>query len=200
MDASNIRNREQPETLLAMYEIEITDRQSQLSLPVDDIRTCAEKLLAEERVASACISLVFVSDREIHQLNRDFLQHDYPTDVISFLLDERPADLQGANPNSPKGYGKHLDGEVVISTETALRSAREYRWSAEQETILYMVHGLLHLVGYDDLSGDERADMRRRELEILSLFGMEPPRSPMDDPPEDTSVHSSPPDREASDS
>jgi len=182
-----------------MYEIEITDRQSQLSLPTTDIRKCAETLLAAEQVVSASISLVFVDDRQIHQLNRDYLQHDYPTDVISFLLEERLPEDNGATPDSPKGYGKHIDGEVIVSTETAIRSAKEYRWSAEQETILYVVHGLLHLAGYDDLSDGERAMMRRREQEILQLSGMEPPRTEMDDPPEERRVHSSPPDREVSD-
>lgn len=183
-----------------MYQIEITDRQSQLSLPIADIRKCAETLLAEEQVASASISLVFVNDREIHGLNRNYLQHDYPTDVISFLLEERRPHTDDTTPESPRGYGKHLEGEIVVSTETAIRSAKEYRWSAEQETILYVVHGLLHLAGYDDLSADERAVMRRREQEILNFSGMEPPRTTMDDPPEEPRVHSSPPDREVSDS
>jgi probable rRNA maturation factor len=184
-----------------MYEIEITNRQSQLSLPTGDIRKCAETLLAEEQVASASISLVFVDDREIQRLNRDYLQHDYATDVISFLLEERLPDRDDASPESPRGYGKYLDGEVIVSVETAIRSAEEYRWSAEQETILYVVHGLLHLVGYDDVSDDERAVMRRREQEIFHLSGMEPPGTAMDDPPEEPRLHSSPPsDREVSDS
>lgn len=183
-----------------MYEIEMTDRQSQLPLPVEEIRQCAEKLLEDEHVASARISLVFVTDREIHEINRDYLQHDYPTDVISFLLEERLPDSEDAIPDVPRGYGKHLEGEVIVSPETAIRASQEFHWSAQQETILYVVHGLLHLAGYDDLSDDERAIMRLREREVLLLCGMEPPETTMDDSPEGPRVHSSPPDREVSDS
>ena len=89
---------------------------------------------------------------------------------------------------------------MIVSSETAIREAKDYDWSAEQETILYVVHGLLHLAGYDDLSDDERAVIRRREREIFLLCEMEPPKTAMDDPPAESRLHSSPPEREVSDS
>lgn len=166
-----------------MYEIEITDRQTQLQLNVSQLEKVAERLLTAEQVTSANISLVFVDDHEIHQINRDYLQHDYPTDVISFLLNQRQSPEARACGLDPRGMGQVIEGEVVVSTETALREAENYNWSAAEETVLYVIHGLLHLAGYDDLSDAERLIMRRRENEILTLSGLEPPQPNMDDPP-----------------
>lgn len=166
-----------------MYEIEITDRQSQITLDTTQLRQIADRLLSAEQVKSARISLAFVDDSEIHQVNRDFLQHDYPTDVISFLLNERQDVELLDSENEPRGTGQVIEGEVVVSTETAAREAENYNWSVEEETVLYVIHGLLHLAGYDDLSDAERFLMRRRECEILELCGLEPAQSDMDDPP-----------------
>ena len=166
-----------------MYEIEVTDRQSQMALNVDSLVQVTEHLLSAEQVKSAKISLVFVDDSEIHQINRDFLQHDYPTDVISFLLNERQSVNLSNSTEIPRGRDQLIEGEVIVSTETALHESNNYNWSPEEETVLYVIHGLLHLAGYDDLSDTERTLMRRRERDILKLCGMEPPQSEMDEPP-----------------
>lgn len=167
-----------------MYEIAITNRQRR---PLDSsrIEEIAARCLREERVATATISLVFVDDAEIHRINREFLRHDYPTDVISFLLNS-PG--EPAAPADRRGCGKHLDGEIFVSTDTAAAAARQFDWSPASELVLYVVHGLLHLVGYDDLSPDERRLMRQREREILSIWGLEPPETAMDDEPDDGSA------------
>jgi probable rRNA maturation factor len=169
------------------YEIDLTDRQHLVALDRDRIDAAARDLLAAEGVASASIGLVFVDDAAIRRINREHLEHDYPTDVISFLLDVRQATApEGFTSGSPRGAGKHLDGEVIVSTETALSQAKNYGWRTEQELLLYVVHGMLHLAGYDDLSSGERSLMRRRETEILARWGLTPPRSKMeDDPPSD---------------
>lgn len=168
-----------------MYEIAVTDRQLSIALDVDRIRRVAARTLEEELVASAQISLVFVDDHEIQRINRDFLQHDYPTDVISFLLNCRQT-ADGENPAAPapRGQGKTIEGEVIVSTETAVAAARDFVWSPEEETLLYVVHGLLHLAGYDDLSEDERQIMRTRERDVLSIWGLTPEiRDPEEDVP-----------------
>ncbi|HSG69995.1 MAG TPA: rRNA maturation RNase YbeY [Planctomycetaceae bacterium] len=166
------------------YEIELTDRQHLVALDRERICQSARDLLAAERVASAIIGLVFVDDTAIHRINREHLQHDYPTDVISFLLEERPNGRPDViSTENPRGAGKHLEGEIVVSTETALKQAENYGWSAEEELLLYVVHGMLHLAGYDDLTAGEKAEMRRRENEILARWGMTPPRDQMDDEP-----------------
>ncbi|MBD3676487.1 MAG: rRNA maturation RNase YbeY [Planctomycetaceae bacterium] len=166
-----------------MYEIEIADRQSQFALDTDELQRVAKQLLSAEQVKSATISLAFVDDPEIHQINRDYLNHDYPTDVISFLLNERLDLESSALDEEPRGQGQVIEGQVVVSTETAVREAENYNWSADAETVLYVIHGLLHLAGYDDLSDAERMIMRRREREILTQCGLKPPGSDMDEPP-----------------
>ena len=130
-------------------------------LNVDPARLleAVRRVLAEEQIAAADISLAVVSDQEIQQINRQFLGHDEPTDVISFLLE---------NSN-----GKFI-GEVVASLDTAARSAAAYGWDCESELLLYMIHGALHLAGYDDSTPQQRERMREQERHHLGGFGLTP--------------------------
>ena len=139
------------------YEIAIMQRHDRPSLNEDRLRRVVTGALAAEQVGAAEISLALTGDVEIHRINREFLHHDYPTDVISFLLSHDDA---------------RLEGELVVSVETAEREAKSAGWSLESEVILYVVHGLLHLCGYDDQDDASRRDMRRREQEILSLLNV----------------------------
>ena len=111
-------------------------------------------VLEQEGVADAKIGLAFVDDAKMHELNKRYLAHDYPTDVLTF----------------PMGRGKTLEGEVVVSTEYALRECVQYDWPAEMETSLYVVHGLLHLCGYDDADDDGADRMEVRQKELLDSF------------------------------
>ncbi|MCA9079159.1 MAG: rRNA maturation RNase YbeY [Planctomycetaceae bacterium] len=154
-----------------MFEIEINNQQSLLSIDAPSIRERLTQTLGAEGVFAANLSVAIVDDELIHAVNRDHLEHDYPTDVISFLYDE----AQTQPPSSEfRGSGKSLDGELVISAETAIRESDCFGWNAEDELTLYLVHGLLHLCGYDDLSESEQAVMRRRERAILQIWGLEP--------------------------
>lgn len=92
------------------------------------------------------LSIVFMNDQKIHAYNREYLQHDFPTDVISFSL---------------KDDCDALIGEILISTETAKREARQRRISLEEEVLRYAVHGFLHLMGYDDHTETSRKAMFR---------------------------------------
>ncbi|MBK7986366.1 MAG: rRNA maturation RNase YbeY [Ignavibacteria bacterium] len=83
-------------------------------------------------------------------MNRKFLQHDYPTDVITFPLEDNP-----------------LEGEIYISIDTAIEQARDYNVSVAQELMRLAAHGTLHLIGYDDSTDEERA--RMSELETLYI-------------------------------
>jgi probable rRNA maturation factor len=126
--------------------------------------------------------VALVDDPAIHDINRQYLGHDYPTDVISFLLECEPAEEDSAagKPPTLRGNGKRLDGELIISTETAIQEAKNYGWSPREELVLYLIHGLLHLVGYDDLSSTEQSVMRARERAMLALFQITPPQQPAD--------------------
>ncbi|HEY3963472.1 MAG TPA: rRNA maturation RNase YbeY [Planctomycetaceae bacterium] len=171
------------------YLIAIANRQRGMKPDRRAVRALARSVLALEQVAAAEISVALVDDDEIHEINRTFLNHDFPTDVISFLLDvasghvepERPARAtprskmrhkqsaveRGADRTIRRGAGKTIDGEIVISVDTARRNAADLGTSAEHELSLYLVHGLLHLCGYDDLTPREKRLMRRREAEAL---------------------------------
>ncbi len=104
------------------------------------------------------LSVVFVDDEAIHELNRRYLKHDYPTDVISF-------DLRGEGPGA--------DGEVVVSVDTARREAEVRKVTFKSEVLLYCIHGTLHLLGYDDHDPKERTRMHQRQTEILAQIGHE---------------------------
>lgn len=112
-------------------------------------------VLAAEGVERA-LSVVVVDDEGIHDVNRRFLDHDYPTDVIAF-------DLSGEEPG--------VDGEVVVSWDTARREAAERGIDATSELLLYCVHGTLHLLGHDDKEQEDRERMHARQRELLDELG-----------------------------
>lgn len=149
-----------------MFEIDLMNRQS--LLPIDDgqTRSIVIQTLQAEGISRAEVSISIVDDATIHEVNREYLDHDYPTDVISFLYESH--DVHG----DPTQRG--LDGEVVVSAETAVRQAENYNWRPEQELCLYLVHGLLHLCGYDDQSPEDQSRMRDRERAVLQFWNLTP--------------------------
>lgn len=101
------------------------------------------------------VSIVLAGDRQIRDLNREHLGHDYVTDVISFSFDAIPGES-----------GVLRDGELVVGVELACRLGPRYGGAA-RELALYIAHGLDHLAGADDQTPAERQRMRRRELRWL---------------------------------
>lgn len=157
------------------YSIEIQSSHPALSVPDDAVRAAIHAVLSEEQISAAEIGVLLTDDAEIHRLNREHLSHDFPTDVITFPLSD-PSDSE------------KLEGELVVSLDTAARVAAQHGWSLAAETLLYLVHGTLHLCGYDDLSDQARPIMRRREREILSRLtswtgGIDPTSTGWDDGP-----------------
>ncbi len=102
-------------------------------------------------------SIAIVDDETIRQLNAERLGHDWPTDVISFVLDE---------------FDDSVEGEVIASAETAAHICSAAGWNAVDELLLYIVHGLLHVVGMDDIEPDDRHAMRLMERECLLAVGL----------------------------
>lgn len=143
-----------------MFEIEFANRQRHWQPDEQRLVAAARTVLGEQQVTRATISLAVVDDPTIHALNRQYLQHDYPTDVLSFRLDDDP---------------NHLNGEVVVSADTAARQAVDYGWRPDDELLLYVIHGILHLVGYDDKDLEDREMMRQQERHFLARFGLKPP-------------------------
>jgi probable rRNA maturation factor len=146
------------------FAIDITNRQRALRIDRALLRRAVRTVLAGESFDEASVSLAILDDAAIRRLNRQYLVHDYPTDVLSFVWD--------------RGEGR-LEGEVIVSADTARSSAPRFGWPAEDELLLYVVHGLLHLAGYDDRSRAERARMRRREQKYLAALGREPRYRPV---------------------
>ncbi|MFO0817508.1 MAG: rRNA maturation RNase YbeY [Pirellulales bacterium] len=143
--------------------LKVAINNAQTSLPVARKRVieAVRAILKGEGVERGEVSIAIVDDPTIHRLNRQYLAHDYPTDVLSFVLDSS---------DEPRS----LEGEVIVSADTAIRSAESYGWQAEDELLLYVVHGTLHLAGYDDLEPDLQRQMRDRERHYLAQFGLTP--------------------------
>lgn len=156
------------------YDITVANSQTALAVDDEQLRQVAERTLALEEVCQAEISIAVIDNDEIHDLNRRFLEHDYATDVLSFLLDCEGGEPSAANTPAPLGRGKTISGEVIVSAEMAADRAEEFGWPAEHELLLYLVHGLLHLCGYDDHTDAERAMMRQREQDVLKIWQIIP--------------------------
>jgi len=167
MPASSIRGSNPHERLPWMSEIEITidacvrDRLPQYSTPEHDISP--QQIEAAVRHAAALggcehcqIGVRVTDDNTIHEINQRFLQHDYPTDVISFPYDLNPPTVEG---------------EIVVSIDTAANEANAAGWSVGQELLLYIIHGTLHLVGYDDKQDTDRLRMRDAEQQAMRNAG-----------------------------
>ena len=105
-------------------------------------------MLDGEGVRDSKISLAFVDHPTIHRINKQFLDHDEPTDVVTFPL------------SNPKA--KTLEGELVIGAEMAAEQAAERGHDVQAELTLYVIHGLLHLCGYDDHSEPIEKNARAR--------------------------------------
>ena len=142
-----------------MITVDVTNEQTQLAIDHRRIERAVRTVLEEESIARAEVSVAVVNDAIIKEINRRHLDHNCATDVLSFLL-ERDAES--------------LEGEVVVSAQTARSAAKRFGWSAADELLLYVVHGTLHLVGYEDETKSQQAEMRKLERACLSRFGLEP--------------------------
>lgn len=131
------------------------------------------------RAASACtkldveISLSFVSLDEIHTLNREYRGVDRPTDVLSFPMFGSIEELEAACAlqNGEKGQEVPL-GDVVICMDKIKEQAEEFGHSTERETVYLFTHSVLHLLGYDHETEEDKRVMRAREEEIMEELGI----------------------------
>ncbi len=146
-----------------MISIEVSNRQQSLVFDSQPLVRAAEAILRDADVVDGELSIAVLDDPAIHELNRQYLAHDYPTDVLSFVLERD---------------GPRLDGEVIVSAETATRAAAQCGWAPTDELLLYVIHGTLHLVGHDDDAAPQRAAMREAEPPLPALFGLEPREIP----------------------
>ncbi len=141
-----------------MLRVSIASPQERISLDRERLRGVVRTVLEGEEIDNAEISLAFVDNPTIHQLNKRYLDHDEPTDVLSFPLSGLAA--------------KVLQGELVIGVEVAQEVASDTGHAVEDELILYIIHGVLHLCGYNDQNDQQRRAMRDRERYYLATLGV----------------------------
>lgn len=132
------------------------------------IRRCCNAVLRMEKFEGpAEISVTFVNNEQIHELNRQYRGKDMPTDVLSFPMGENG--VYDVNHDT----GAKILGDIVISMEKAVEQAKRYDHSLEREVGYLTAHSMLHLLGYDhETSGLDRVRMREKEEQIMTQLGL----------------------------
>ncbi len=140
--------------------IKLIVKNLQKKIPINPklVKQKARRILSCENILDAELSIVFLTDQRMHTLNKKYLYHDYPTDVLSFDL----------SPHESRN--KKIEGEIFVSGETAYRNAKLYNAKPKDEATLYVVHGILHLLGYKDKTRQEEQRMRIKEKQILQYL------------------------------
>jgi probable rRNA maturation factor len=141
-----------------MIRVKIANQQEFVPLDWQKLREIGTAVLEGEGVNEAKVTLAFVDNPTIHRLNKQFLQHDEPTDVLSFPMSDPKAKL--------------LEGDIVIGVQVAQAQAAERGHDVAAELALYAIHGLLHLCGHDDHDDADRQKMRERERLYLKQLGL----------------------------
>lgn len=146
-------------------EVYIDNRQDEITIDDELIeltkKVMKECLVLEGKSLDTEISVSFVNNKEIQELNKEYRNVDFSTDVLSFpMTDDFSLD--------------HIPilGDIVISLEKALYQAEEYGHSFNREVAYLTVHSMFHLLGYDHIKEDEKQVMRRKEKQIMKLLGI----------------------------
>ncbi|MBN2579409.1 MAG: rRNA maturation RNase YbeY [Pirellulales bacterium] len=138
--------------------ITVANPQKLIRFDLRPLRKVLRQIVRDAGIDRGSIGFAVVDDAAITALHGRYLGDCRPTDVLSFVLESAP------------GY---LEGEVVVSAETAARTAPEYGWPAAAELQLYLLHGLLHLVGYNDRTPRQCREMRKQERHYLEQLGID---------------------------
>lgn len=152
-------------------ELNVSNKQEALQI-TPELESLFKRILeatlkAEGEGEEVEISLVLVNDKQIQDLNHDYRNINQPTDVLSFALRETSEDELDFITED-----QWLLGDIVISVETAQRQAKEYGHSLERELGFLIVHGCLHLLGYDHETEEGRSIMREKEENVLASLGL----------------------------
>jgi len=141
-----------------VIRVDIRNSQKDLLISKRSISLFVLDVLKELDVSCDEIAIHFVTARAIAKLHESYFDDPTPTDTISF-----PLDAPGSTPNC------YL-GEVFVCPKVAVEYAKRHQLDPERETMLYVVHGILHLLGYDDLDAESRKVMRRMERKCMQLL------------------------------
>ncbi|WP_226646740.1 rRNA maturation RNase YbeY [Mesobacillus subterraneus] len=151
-------------------EIDFLDEVNELSdQEINDIEKLLNYAAEKENVQEGSeLSVTFVSNDRIQEINREYRDKDRPTDVISFALEEMgEGELEIVGVDIPR-----ILGDIIISIPKAREQAEEYNHSFMRELGFLAVHGLLHLLGYDHMNEQDERQMFDRQKEILDGFGL----------------------------
>ncbi len=152
----------------------ITNEQDKVEIAADwsqQINEVAAICLREEEIPErAEIDLLFVDNEAIRELNREYRDKDSATDVLSFPMYEADEPIDTINAACHEGQ-EILFGDIVISLERAQEQAAEYGHSLKREVMYLLVHGLLHLAGYDHIGEEDKKQMREKEERLLAKIG-----------------------------
>lgn len=113
-----------------------------------------QSLSTELTFSLLSLEINFISEESILDINKSFLKHNYSTDIITFNY---------------SGEANHIDGEIFISIDDALINSRKYKVSISEELVRLVIHGVLHLLGYDDQTSSDKKIMKRLENKLLSM-------------------------------
>lgn len=140
----------------------IENRQKKLSVDRRSVRRAMSKIMKYLNCSDMVISLLFVDDNGITDINRRYLNRDYPTNVLAFSL--AAGEFGNINPN--------ILGDIVISTDTAYKDACESGLEFNDELAFLMIHGVLHLLNYDHGNASPRKtrQMKKKERELFYLL------------------------------
>lgn len=159
--------------------VQINNTQHAIELDLESAAALAGFVLEAEAAPDPLeVSIAFVDDAVIAGLNERHLEHEGPTDVLAFPMDDAPPKVavaetpdvahEGAEPGVPaEQSAQGVLGDVIVSAERAIAFCRDYGGDPLDELALYLVHGLLHLLGYDDLTEADCARMEQRQAELL---------------------------------
>lgn len=150
--------------------IDLVDETNQLSEEqMEDIEKLLNFAAEKENIEdNSEVSVTFVSNERIHEINREYRDKDAPTDVISFAMEELgEGEIELIGEELPR-----VLGDIIISIPKAEEQAKEYGHSFIRELGFLAVHGFLHLLGYDHMEKEEEEKMFSRQKEILDAYGL----------------------------
>ena len=150
-------------------ELIIDNRQEKINISNELIKQMEEVVLEclryEEYDEGYEVSLSFVDNEEIHQLNKEYRSVDRPTDVLSFPLIDDEFDFE-------IDIEEKILGDIVISLEKAIEQSEEYKHSFEREVCFLVCHSMFHLMGYDHDNDENTKEMRKKEEAVLNKLGI----------------------------
>lgn len=141
-------------------KVNLINEQAFYRLPMRQLENMSEFILRSQGIKNTEVNILFTGDKIIRQFNKRFRRKDKATDVLSFYEES----------NKEKAVKSSYLGEIVISVETARRQAKIYNQSVISEIRLYVIHGLLHLLGYRDYTPEEKKVMNKLQQALLRQY------------------------------